>query len=441
MSDIEKKRHMRKIALASLLGATIEWYDFFLYGVVAGIVFNKLFFPATMESYTATILAYITFAIGYLARPFGAIIFGHFGDKIGRKTMLVITLTIMGVATVAIGFIPTYATIGIAAPIILQLCRLAQGFGLGGEWGGAVLLAYEHADEKERSFYAAFPQIGLATGLMFSAGIVALLSSQLSNEDFMAWGWRIAFIISTILIVIALYIRMNILETPDFVKAKEEREKNLKKISLPLATVLKEYPSSILLGIGARWIDGTFYNVFAVFSITYLTQTMGMNRTEVLLGVTYSAIFMIPFMLLYGRLADKFGKGRVFGTIALMCCLLTWPAFWLMQNSGGQLLPVYVALMIPLGCLYAGIFATMAPLFSEAFAPEVRYTGISFIYQVPSFLVAGIVPGLCTYFLKINDGNPFYIILYTMFVAVVAACSAFGLQYKANKRKSLKKTI
>jgi MFS family permease len=213
---------IRKVLIASLLGSTIEWYDFFLYGVVAGIVFNKLYFPTT-DPFMGTILAYSTFAIGYLARPFGGFVFGHFGDKMGRKSMLILTMLIMGIGTMGIGLVPTYATIGIAALIILQTFRLAQGLGLGGEWGGAVLMTYEYARPKEKAFYASIPQMGLATGLCFASGMVALLSYTLTDEQFLAWGWRVAFLISFVLVIVALYVRMHILETPEFRKVEEQR--------------------------------------------------------------------------------------------------------------------------------------------------------------------------------------------------------------------------
>ena len=430
MSDMDKKRSMRRVAWASLLGATIEWYDFFLYGVVAGIVFNKLYFSADLDIYTKTILAYTTFAIGYLARPFGAFIFGHFGDKLGRKKMLVITLTIMGVATVAIGFIPTYASIGIAAPILLQTMRLMQGFGLGGEWGGAVLLAYEHADEKDRAFYATFPQMGLATGLMLATGVVALLSSTLSENDFMDWGWRVAFLGSIVLIIIAMYIRLTILETPDFLKAKEQQSKT--ETRLPIITVLKNYPRSILLGIGARWIDGVFFNVFAVFSITFMTTTLNMPREQALLPVMAAAAVMCPCMLYSGRLADRFGRGKVFGISSFLCGLSCFPAFHLLYTSGGNTTLIWASIILPLGVIYSAIFGPQAALFSGLFKAEVRYTGISVVYQFPSFLVAGIVPALCTYLLKANDGAPYYICAFVLFVGLVAGLSAFKIQQRTN---------
>ena len=423
------KQEIRKVVLASLLGATIEWYDFFLYGVVAGIVFNKLFFPTT-DPFIGTILAYSTFAIGYLARPLGGFVFGHFGDKLGRKSMLVLTMLIMGLATIGIGLVPTYAQIGIAAPIILQTLRLCQGLGLGGEWGGAVLMTHEYASKRERAFYASIPQMGLATGLCLSSGVVALLSWGLTNEQFMAWGWRCAFLLSVVLVGVALYIRMHILETPDFRKAQERGKTEHK--SLPIVRVCKEHPGNIALGVGARWIDGVFFNVLAVFVITYLVQYVDVPRTEALTVVMIAALVMCPFILFAGRLADRFGRGKVYGLASLLCGLSIFPSFWLMEGSGGNLFLIGLAIVIPLSVFYAGVFGPEAALFSDLFPPDVRYTGISIVYQFPGFLVAGIVPGLCTLFMKWNDGDPLYVCLFTLLAGLTSAASAFIIQRKHN---------
>ncbi len=425
------KKEIRKVVLASLLGATIEWYDFFLYGVVAGIVFNKLYFP-TDDPYMGTILAYSTFAIGYLARPFGGFVFGHFGDKIGRKSMLVLTMLIMGLGTIGIGLVPTYAQIGIAAPIILQTLRLCQGLGLGGEWGGAVLMTYEYASKKERAFYGSIPQMGLATGLCLSSGMVALLSWALTDEQFLTWGWRFAFLVSIALVIVALYIRLHILETPDFQKAQARAASDKARKSLPIVKVCREHPGNIALGVGARWIDGVFFNVLAVFVITFLVQQVNVPRTEALTLVMIAALCMCPFMLLAGRLADRFGRGKIYGISSLLCGISIFPSFWIMQASGGNLFLIALAIVIPLSIFYAGCFGPEAALFSDLFPPEVRYTGISICYQFPGFLVAGIVPGLCTYFIKAADGDPIYVCLYTMLAAATSAVSAFIIQKKHN---------
>ena len=424
------KKEMRKVVIASLLGATIEWYDFFLYGVVAGIVFSKLYFP-TADPFMGTILAYSTFAIGYLARPLGGFIFGHYGDKLGRKRMLILTMLIMGIATVGIGLVPTYAAIGIAAPILLQTLRLCQGLGLGGEWGGAVLMTYEYANKREKAFYASIPQMGLATGLCLASGVVALLSWLLTNEQFMQWGWRLAFILSIVLIAIALYVRTHILETPEFRKVRDEG--HTEKKVMPIVSVCKNYPGNIALGVGARWIDGVFFNVLAVFSISYLVQYINVTRTEALTAVMIAALLMCPFILIAGRLADRFGRGRIYGLASLACGLTIFPAFWLMQGSGGNMFIIGLAIAIPLSVCYAGVFGPEAALFSDLFPAEVRYTGISIVYQFPGFLVAGIVPGVCTALMQWNDGNPFYICIFVLIAAATSAFSAFTIQRRHNR--------
>lgn len=423
------KKEIRKVVIASLLGATIEWYDFFLYGVVAGIVFNKLFFP-TQDPFIGTILAYSTFAIGYLARPLGGFVFGHFGDKVGRKSMLVLTMLIMGCATIGIGTVPTYAQIGIAAPIILQTLRLFQGLGLGGEWGGAVLMTYEYASKRERAFYAAIPQMGLATGLCLSSGVVALLSWTLTDEQFLEWGWRLAFLVSFFLVGIALYIRLHILETPDFRSAQATGKTEHK--SLPIVRVCREHPGNIALGVGARWIDGVFFNVLAVFVISYLVQYVNVARTSALTIVMISALLMCPFILIAGRLADRYGRGLVYGVSSALCGLSIFPAFWLMGSSAGNLILIAIAIIIPISVFYAGVFGPEAALFADLFPSDVRYTGISICYQFPGFLVAGIVPGLCTALIKWTDGDPVYVCLFTMLAAGTSAFSAFIIQKKHN---------
>ena len=276
---------LKRVVFASLIGATVEWYDFFLYGVVAGIVFNQLYFPAG-DPVVSTLLAYTTFAVGFVTRPLGGVIFGHFGDRIGRKSMLILTLMIMGVATFMIALVPAYSQIGVWAPISLLCLRILQGIGLGGEWGGAVLMTYEYAPPEKRGLYASLPQIGLSIGLCLASGVVALLSYTLTNEQFLAWGWRLAFALSFMLVLIGLYIRLNIMETPEFAKLKESRA----EVTVPFASMLSEYPKEIVAGMGARYIDGVFFNIFGVYSISYLTQQLKVPRTEALLGVTAAAL-------------------------------------------------------------------------------------------------------------------------------------------------------
>ena len=413
---------LRRVVTASLIGATIEWYDFFLYGVVAGIVFNKLYFPTT-DPLVSTLLAYGTFAVGFVTRPLGGVIFGHFGDKIGRKTMLVMTLMIMGVATFLIALVPTYAQIGIWAPITLLVLRVFQGIGLGGEWGGAVLMAYEYAPKEKRGLYASLPQIGLSIGLCLASGVVALLSYLLSDEQFLAWGWRVAFFLSVTLVIVGIYIRLNIMETPAFSQVKETH----KEAKIPFAEMIKGYPKNVVAGMGARYIDGVFFNIFGVFSIGYLTQALKISRTEALIGVMAAALvmcFSIPF---FGALSDRLGRTRVYIWGSLITAFAAFPAFWLMVNSGGNVMLIWLAIIIPFGIFYASIYGPEAALFAELFPTRVRYTGISFVYQFSGIFASGLTPIIAVALLKQSGGTPWTICAYVAFAGVVSAASAWWI--------------
>ncbi|MBS0437573.1 MAG: MHS family MFS transporter, partial [Proteobacteria bacterium] len=415
----EQEQTIRRVVASALVGATIEWYDFFLYGVVAGIVFNKLYFPAG-DPVVATLLAYTTFAVGFVTRPLGGVLFGHFGDKLGRKSMLILTLMIMGVATFLIGLVPTYESIGIWAPIALLLLRVLQGIGLGGEWGGAVLMAYEYAPKEKRGFYASLPQVGLAIGLCMASGVVALLSSLLSDAQFLAWGWRIAFLLSGVMVFVGMYIRLAVKETPEFAAIKARNEAS----AIPFFDMFRRYPGNVLKGMGARYIDGVFFNVFGVFSIGYLTSTLKISRTDALLGVMAAALVMIVTIPLFGRLSDRIGRTRVYFWGSLITALSAFPGFWLMTNSGGNMLAIWLAIVVPFGIFYASVYGPEAALFCDLFDAKVRYTGISFVYQFSGIFASGITPIIATALLKSGGGQPWQICAYVLFAGVVSALSA-----------------
>ena len=431
MSDKDEKT-IRKVVLAAVVGATIEWYDFLLYGVVAGIVFNKLYFPAG-DPVVATLLAYSTFAAGFVTRPLGGLIFGHFGDKIGRKSMLVITLMIMGVSTFLIGLVPTYAQIGIAAPLLLLLLRVFQGIGLGGEWGGAVLMAYEYAPKEKRGYYASLPQIGLALGVCLASGVVALLSSLLTDAQFLAWGWRIAFLISGVLVAVGLYIRLSIQETPEFTAIKERNA----ALQIPFLDLIKRYPGNILKGMGARYIDGVFFNVFAVFSISYLTSTIKISRTDALIGVMAAAFVMCFAIPYFGALSDRIGRTKVYFWGSLVVALSSFPAFWLITHSSGNMLLIWLAIIIPFGILYAAVYGPEAALFCDLFDAKVRYSGISFVYQFSGIFASGITPIIATALLKTGGGEPWLICMYVLFAGLVSAACASAIGRAARRTQPL----
>lgn len=404
-----------RIAAASAIGATIEWYDFFLYGVVAAVVFNKLFFP-TFDPLVGVLLSYTTFAIGFVARPIGGIIFGHYGDRVGRKTILVLTLLIMGLATALIGLLPGYNSIGVAAPILLLVLRVFQGIGIGGEWGGAVLMAVEHAPRGRRGFYGSYPQIGVPAGLMLSAAVVAALNT-LPSAQFFAWGWRIAFLLSALLVVVGLFIRLRVLETPDFVRVKSLGT----AVKTPVLEMLRRYPRNTLLGVGAHYVEGVCFNVWGVFIIAYATQALHLPRATALLGVIIAAGLMIPLVPFYGALADRVGLRRVYCGGALAIGALAFPSFWLMDVAGAaHPWLVWLGIIVPLSIAYPAVYGPQAALFSSLFPANVRYTGISFCYQFSGIFASGLTPLVATILLGWGGGRPWYICGYIVLVALVS---------------------
>ncbi|WP_432262630.1 MFS transporter [Cupriavidus sp. TMH.W2] len=427
ISGQQSGHRLRKVVTSSTIGAMVEWYDFFLYGVVAGLVFNKLYFPST-DPVVGTLLAYTTFAAGFVARPLGGVIFGHFGDTLGRKRMLVLTLMIMGIATTAIGLIPTYGQIGIWAPILLLVCRIAQGIGLGGEWGGAVLMTFESAPANRRGFFASLPQTGMSLGLVLASGVIALLSLLLSDKDFLAWGWRVGFLLSAVMVIIGSYMRSNVEESPEFEAAQRTQKA---APGLPFLAMLRQYPRVVLACMGARFIDGVFFNVFGVFSLAYLTQTLKLSRNDALLGVLIGAGVMTFFIPLWGAVSDRVGRPLVYGTGALLAGLSAFPAFWLMQHSGGNVLLVWTAIIIPFGIFHAAVFGTMSSMFSEVFDPSVRYTGISFVYQFAGVFAGGLTPIIATWLSAKAGGEPWYLCGYVLAIGILSAVCTMWIAFRS----------
>ena len=431
MEHIDQQKNLRRVVISSILGAVIEWYDFFLYGVVAGLFFNQLFFP-DFDPRIGTMLAFATFAVGFVARPLGGVIFGHFGDKIGRKKVLILTLEIMGIATVAIGLIPSYATIGIWAPVLLILCRLAQGIGLGGEWGGAVLMSFESAPAHKRAFYASLPQIGMSVGLLLASGVIGLASMLLTDEAFLNWGWRMAFILSAILLIVGSYMRKTVQETKDFSEAKAK----LPEAKYPLLDAFKRYPKMMLACMGARFIDGVSFNVFGVYSLTFLTQNHGIDRTHALWAVMISSVVMSVFIPVWGHVADRIGKAKVYGICALILGFASFPAFWVIENHADSFFLVCLAIGLPFGILHSAVFGTMASLFSESFDPSVRYSGISFVYQFTAIFASGLTPMFATVLTGWADGEPWYLCAYFAIVGVLSAsCTLWMRRMSRDSRK------
>jgi metabolite-proton symporter len=413
------------IALASAIGTTIEWYDFFLFGVVTPLVLNKLFFP-NFDPLVGTLLAYTTFFVGFISRPIGGIIFGHYGDRIGRKTVLILTILIMGIATFLIGCLPTYASVGIWAPVMLLVLRIFQGIGIGGEWGGAVLMAVEHSPAGRRGFYGSWPQIGVPAGLLLSSGMVYLLS-YLPEADFFSWGWRIAFLISAVLVAVGLYIRLKIMETPAFTRIQETN----KVAHVPFFELIRTHGKNTLLGLGARYIEGVTFNIFGVFVVGYLAGTLGLPRQTALSGVMIASAIMIIMLPIYGSLSDRVGRRRMFAIAGLLIGILSFPSFWLMQTK--EPLLIWLAITIPFAIVYPAVYGPQAALFSELFDTRVRYTGISFVYQFSGIYASGLTPIIATALLPAGGNKPWLICLYVLIVSIISAASAFAMT-EAHKR-------
>ncbi|HZP79570.1 MAG TPA: MFS transporter [Pseudolabrys sp.] len=413
------------IAAASTVGTTIEWYDFFLYNTVTPLVFNKLFFPE-MTPLAGMLAAYTTSFVGFLSRPIGGVIFGHYGDRIGRKTVLVLTIVIMGMATFLIGLLPTYATAGYWAPAMLLALRVFQGIGIGGEWGGAVLLAVEHSPGARRGFYGSWPQIGVPGGLLLSAAVVSILS-LLPDKDFLSWGWRIAFLLSAVLVAIGLYIRLKIMETPAFTAAQQQR----KIAAVPVVELFSSHLKPTLLGLGARFIEGVTFNIYGVFIIYYVTTALQLPRQVALTGVIISSALMIVMLPIFGNLSDKVGRKKMFGVAGLLIGITSFIAFYMMGSR--EPLLIWIAITVPFAFIYPAVYGPQAALFSELFDTRVRYTGISFVYQFSGIYASGLTPIVATALLAYGDGKPWLICLYVLAVSIVSALSAFAMQ-EAHKR-------
>ncbi|WP_227998938.1 MFS transporter [Nocardia australiensis] len=386
--SINRRSHtsLPVIAGSSLAGTAVEWYDFFLYGTAAALVFNKLFFPAS-DPLVGTMLAFATYAVGFLARPLGAAVLGHFGDVKGRRATLIASLLLMGVATSLIALLPTYATIGVAAPIMLVLLRLVQGFALGGEWGGAVLLVSEHGDAKRRAFWSAWPNLGPPLGNLLAAGVLALLGAVLSEDAFLSWGWRVAFGLSALLVAIGLVLRLYVAETPLFERTRAATSPRL--VRMPLSVAIRDHWRNILLAAFTRFGENAGFYIFSLFVITYVTQIKDLDRgiglTAVMIGMAV-ALVTIP---IFAVLADRIGRRPIYVGASLATIVWAFAFFALLdtRRTGAIILAVAVGLLI-----FAAYSAVIGAFFSELFPTEVRYSGVSLAYNLASVLAGSLAP-------------------------------------------------
>lgn len=418
-------KDLRRVLVASVVGSSVEWFDYFLYGTVAALVFNQLFF-VTDDPAFGTLYAFATFALAFFIRPLGGIIFSHIGDKIGRKKTLVLTLSFMGIATFLMGVLPTYGQIGMWAPVLLILLRLLQGLGLGGEWGGALLLAVEYAPKEKRGLFGSVPQMGVTIGMLM--GTIALsIMTLLPEEQFLSWGWRVPFLLSALLVIFGLWIRKGIEETPTFQKTQKEGE--IPK--LPIADTFKYHWREVLIATGAKVVETAPFYIFGTFIVSYGTQNLNYSQTATLTAVTIATIITTILMPIMGSLSDKVGRKKLYVGGTILMILYAFPYFWLIhQDSTGYLI---VATVIGLGIIWAPITAVLGTMFSEIFSANVRYTGISLGYQIGAAVAGGTAPLIATALLIRFNDSYIPVAIYIIITSIISLIAIWTVKDRHNQ--------
>lgn len=429
------KKQERRIWLASLVGSSIEWFDYFLYATVAGLVFNQVFFVSE-DPTVGLLLSYASLALAFFIRPFGGIIFSHIGDKIGRKKTLIITLSLMGGATFLMGVLPTYQAIGVAAPILLVSLRLIQGLGIGGEWGGALLLAYEYAPPEKRGLYGSIPQMGVTIGMFLGTDALTFITSVISIDAFVSWGWRVPFILSAFLVLFGFWIRKGIDETPDFKNLKESGE----VVKVPLFETLKTHWREVLIAIGAKVVETAPFYIFGTFVISYATTQLDFTYVEALIAVMVATVVTTVLIPIMGSLSDKIGRKKmyIYGVLAMF--IYAFPYFLLLHQ--GTFITLLISTVIGLGVIWAPITAVLGTMFSEIFDAKVRYTGITLGYQIGAALAGGTAPLVATALLLEFNNSWIPIALYIMLTAIISLISVWAIRdsKKTEKTIALKET-
>ena len=413
-SNPDQKNSLKHVLFGSLIGTTIEFFDFYIYANAAVLVFPQLFFPGA-DSTNSTLESLATFSIAFLSRPLGSAVFGHYGDKVGRKVTLVIALLTMGISTVCIGFLPSYASIGIAAPLLLMLCRFGQGVGLGGEWGGAVLLAIENAPPNKRAWYGMFPQLGAPIGLLLSGGTFLILTDTMTNEDFMDYGWRIPFIASSLLVVVGFYIRLKITETPAFENSKVEQQ----EVKVPFFTLLKSYKNQLIFGTFAAITTFLVFYLMTVFTLSWATSDLGYSKRDFLLMQLFSVLFFALFIPVSALVADKIGRRKML-IIATTAIAVFGFSFSFFMNSGSSIM---VTFFLCTGMALMGFtYGPLGTFLSELFPTTVRYSGASLTFNMAGILGAAFAPMIAIWLAST------YGLTYVGFYLTIAACiSLFSL--------------
>ncbi|MFL9873811.1 MFS transporter [Paraburkholderia megapolitana] len=397
---------------ASMAGTTIEWYDFFLYGTAAALVFNKIFFP-TLDPVLGTLAAFATYGVGFIGRPMGGIVFGHFGDRIGRKSMLLVTLLLMGIPSIVIGLIPPYQSIGYGAAALLVTMRFLQGMAVGGEWGGAVLMAVEHAPPGRKGFFGSLPQTGVGFGLILSSLAMAAVT-RLPEAQLLAWGWRIPFLASIVLVVIGWVIRVSVPESPDFERVKAAGA----PVKAPVLAALRRQPRELLIILGARTAENTWFYLVVAFALAYAANQLKIPRADILHAITAGAVLSLFTMPFCGWLSDQIGQRRLFLIGLVIMCLFAAPFFAMLGTRNPAM--VWWAMVLGTGVVFPILYAPESQLFAAQFPAEIRYSGISLSVQLAGVLGGGVAPMIATALLVAGGGSPHYVVVYMVALGIVA---------------------
>jgi metabolite-proton symporter len=422
-SGPEKQSTLRRVVTASMAGTVVEWYEFFLYATAATLVFNLIMFPPSEDPFAPIIAAFVTYAVGFVARPLGGIVFGHFGDKYGRKKLLQVAIILVGAATFLMGCLPTFDQIGYLAPILLVLLRFAQGFAVGGEWGGGVLLVAEHSPDRTRGFWASFPQAAVPIGNLIATVVLLVLSSVLSDEAFLAWGWRVAFWLSVVIVAVGYYVRTRVTDAPIFLEAQKQVQE-AEHVRYGVLEVIKRYPRGVVTAMGLRFAENIMYYLVVTFSIVYLRTALEMDPAAILSWLVIAHLVHMVVIPLIGGLADRVGRKPVYFIGTVLAATWGFIAFPMFDTRD----PVVIILAISLGLfIHAFMYAPQPAIMSEMFPTRMRYSGVSLGYQVTSIFAGSLAPIIATALLA-TYGSWIPVAVYLAIAAAVTLVAVISMR-------------